>query len=332
MPAIPIDTGELQARLDEAIGSVHPGARAEPVQELTGGASSITFWTTLSGAEVDGIKVVVKVAPAGLEPTKNRDVLRQARVLSALADTDVPVPRILADHPGGPPEIPPFFVMTYEAGDCLEPNFLPPESQLPPEETRGRELAAAAILGSLHSIDPTDVGLGEEAEVTLDEEVNRWRSSFAACEADLREGSEDVGERLAATTPEMGRTAMLHGDYRLGNTLSEGTGVVSVIDWEIWSRGDARVDLAWFLMMANPDPALNRRACPGMPSNDELLTAYRAESSVVLTEMDWFGALVRYKQAAAGALIARNARRRGQETAMAGGNAGLLGSARLLLA
>ena len=332
MPATPIDTEELQDRLDEAVGTADPGSRAAPVQELTGGTSSITFWTTLAGGTLDGTRVVVKVAPAGLEPTRNRDVLRQGRVLAALAGTAVPVPRVLALHPGRPPEIPPFFVMTFEAGDCVEPNFLPPDRQLPPGEARGRELAAAGVLGRLHSVDPSAVGLGDEPEVTLEQEVERWRGSFAACDPDLREGSEDVGDRLAATIPEMGTTAVLHGDYRLGNTLSQGTGVVSVIDWEIWSRGDARVDLAWFLMMANPDPALGRQTCPGMPSNEELLGAYRAEQAQDPSGLEWFAALVRYKQAAAGALIARNARRRGQSGAGAGGNAGLLGSARQLLA
>jgi aminoglycoside phosphotransferase (APT) family kinase protein len=274
---------------------------------------------------------VLKVAPAGLEPVRNRDVIRQARVLQALAATEVPVPAVLAEHDGSPPEIPPFFVMSFEDGDCVEPNSLPIEQQLPADEVRDRELAAARILGELHALVPSDVGLAAEPETPLASELERWVNAFAVCEPDLREGNEAIAELLAATTPPMGATTVLHGDYRLGNTLSRGHEVVSVIDWEIWSRGDARIDLAWFLMMANPDESLGRVTCQGMPGDRELLDTYHQARGAVVEDLTWFSALVRYKQAAAGALIARHARRRGETTTTAQGNAGLLASARSLL-
>ncbi len=331
MPATPIDTDELQARTDDLLRSVAPGCAVDPITPLQGGTSSITYWTTFTPGDAAPRRVVLKVAPAGLDPVKNRDVLRQARLLRALARTGVPVPQVLAEHAGNPPEVPPFFVMSFEPGDCVEPNSLGADEQLPADEVRDRELHAARVLGDLHALDPAAVGLDDEPEVPLEDEVDRWVRSFAACDADLREGTEDVAERLMATVPAMGPTAVLHGDYRLGNTLSRRHEVVSVIDWEIWSRGDARVDLAWFLMMANPDASLNRTVCPGMPSDAELLDAYQTARGAEVEDLTWFAALVRYKQAAAGALIARNARRRGQEVTTAAGNPGLLASARQLL-
>jgi aminoglycoside phosphotransferase (APT) family kinase protein len=243
----------------------------------------------------------------------------------------VPVPRVVAEHPGSPPDVPPFFIMSFEAGDCVEPNSLPTDRQLPADQVRARELDAARILGELHRVDPAAAGLDDEPEIPLDAEVERWVNMFAACDEDLREGTGDVAERLAATVPAMDPSVVMHGDYRLGNTLSRDHEVVAVIDWEIWSRGDPRIDLAWFLMMANPDKSLNRAVCPGMPPDAELLDAYQRARGVEVKDMTWFAALVRYKQAAAGAFIARNARRRGEETATAGGNPGLLASARSLL-
>jgi aminoglycoside phosphotransferase (APT) family kinase protein len=331
VPATPIDPAELQARADALIARARPGAVVDPVNPLQGGTSSITYWTTVSvpGAESD--KVVLKVAPAGLDPVRNRDVLRQARILHALETTSVPVPRVLAEHPGAPPEVPPFFVMSFEAGDCVEPNSLPGDQRLPAGEVRGRELHAARILGELHAVDPATVGLDDEPEVPLEAELERWVNAFAVCDEDLREGNEAVGRLLGASVPAMGPTVVLHGDYRLGNTLSRGQEVVSVIDWEIWSRGDARVDLAWFLMMANPDESLRRGTCPGMPGDAELLDVYHEARGAEVKDLTWFAALVRYKQAAAGALIARNARRRGEQSASAAGNPGLLASATTLL-
>ena len=331
MPATPIDTAELQARTDSLLEGVAPGCRVDPIVPLQGGTSSVTYWTTFHASDGDPCKVVLKVAPAGLEPTRNRDVLRQGRLLRALTGTTVPVPRVVAEHPGAPPEIPPFFVMSHEPGDCLEPNFLPPEDQLPNDEVRGRELHAASILGRLHAVEPSAIGLSEEPVVSLEQELERWIGSFSVCDPDLREGSEPVAEQLAGAVPTMGPTVVLHGDYRLGNTLSFGREVASVIDWEIWSRGDARVDLAWFLMMANPDESLGRPTAPGMPSDDELLGAYESARGASARDLRWFAALVRYKQAAAGALITRNARRRGETATTAGGNAGLLLSASKLL-
>jgi aminoglycoside phosphotransferase (APT) family kinase protein len=330
MPAKPIDEADLQRRADDVLTERFPGCTVEPIRPLQGGSSSITFWTNFVIKDGDAQKVVLKVAPAGLEPTRNRDVLRQARLQLALEDTAVPVPRVLGQHLGDPPDVPPFFVMSFEAGDCVEPNSLPPGT-IGADEVRARELHAARILGALHTTDPETVGLGDEPEGGLEAEVQRWVDAFAACDEDLREGTDGIAEKLAETAPTRGRTTLIHGDFRLGNTLSRADRVESVIDWEIWSRGDARIDLAWFLMMANPDPALGRPTAAGMPPNTELLSAYEESAGAAVQDLQWFNALVRYKQAAAGAFIIRNARRRGQEGGSAAQNQGLLTSARQLL-
>jgi aminoglycoside phosphotransferase (APT) family kinase protein len=259
-------------------------------------------------------------------------VLRQARVHRALDGSGVPVPRVLAEHAGTPPEIPPFFVMTFEEGDCVEPGNLPEGERLPSEEVRARELDAARILGVLHSLDPTTLGLGDEPVVAPADELDRWVQSFAACDEDLKAGNEDVRDALAQTTPAPATSTLIHGDFRLGNTLSTGSRVVAVIDWEIWARSDPRVDLGWFLLMANPDPTLGRAQAEGMPSNEELIKAYETARGVPVEDLAWFEALVRYKQAAISALLARNARRRGDPPTTIDGIVNLLASARVLLA
>src|SRR5438270_32723 len=125
MPAVPIDEKDLYERASALLGS-----GLGPLNKLQGGSSSITYWADLAGGPTP--KVVLKVAPAGLEPTKNRDVLRQARIQRALQDTGVPCPLVLAEHPGAPPEVPPFFVMAFEQGECVEPNSLPEAESMPP--------------------------------------------------------------------------------------------------------------------------------------------------------------------------------------------------------
>src|SRR5580658_1789538 len=89
--------------------------RVRDIERLAGGASSLTY----VGRTPGGGKVVVKVAPAGLPPLLNRDVLRQARVLGVLAPSAVPVPEVLWTDPGEPPDVPPLFVMSFVEGSSL---------------------------------------------------------------------------------------------------------------------------------------------------------------------------------------------------------------------
>jgi aminoglycoside phosphotransferase (APT) family kinase protein len=192
-------------------------------------------------------------------------------------------------------------------------------------------LDAARILGLLHSFEVDALGLADgEPRVDPGHELDRWIQSLSACDEDLRIG-DDVRDRLLATVPAMDKTALIHGDFRLGNTLSSGNRVVSVIDWEIWALGDPRVDLAWFLMSCNPDERLNRTVPEGAPANEELITGYETARGATVRDLDWFAALVRYKQLAITALLIRNARRRGQETTMQSALPALHSSARHLL-
>ena len=322
MPALPMDEGELTERVSKALGR-----GVAPVATLTGGASSLVYSTTILDSDE---KVVVKACAPGLEPVRNRDMLRQARAHRALQETAVPVPPVLAEDAGEPPAVPPFFVMGFSPGVCVEIGFLPPEQLPPPNEVRGRQIDTARLMGVLHQVDPSAVGLDSEPETTLEAEVQRWTDSLNACEEDLRAGSGDVGERLLATVPKARPSRILHGDFRTGNVLADGDHVTSVIDWEIWSRGDPRVDLAWFLLFVEDDRRPNP---PGTPSVDELLAVYQEASGEPVEDLDWFRALVRYKQFSAGAFITRNARRRGAPVELVDNTDNwLLTNARTLLA
>jgi aminoglycoside phosphotransferase (APT) family kinase protein len=331
MPAKPIDDADLQARAQTVLSASHPGSNLGPIHRLQGGTSSITYRATLTVPGGSPEEVVLKVAPAGLAPVRNRDVLRQARLQRALQSTGVPVPAVLAEHEGDPPDFPPFFVMSFVDGACVEPSALQGNERLPPEEVRERMLDAARILGVLHSLSPEELGLAAgEASVSPAAELDRWVQSLAACDEDLQM-AEDVRDRLLDTVPPARQVALIHGDFRVGNTLSAGDRVLAVIDWEIWALGDPRVDLAWFLMACNPDEKLNRTVAAGAPTDHELILAYEKAGGGPVEDLAWFAALTRYKQLAITALLVRNARRRGEQTAMMGALPALTDSARAML-
>ena len=299
MPALPMDEAELTKRVGAALDQ-----EVEPVETMTGGTSSLVYSTTVISS---GQEVVVKSCVPGLEPVRNRDMLRQSRLHKALTGTKVPVPRVLAEDPGAPPEVAPFYVMERVPGDCIEV-AMAAEGTFSADVVRGRQLDTARVMAELHNVDPDAVGLGDEPVVNLPDEVQRWKNAFDACDEDLKANTDDIYEQLMATIPAAVPSRLLHGDFRTGNTLAVDDHITAVIDWEIWSRSDPRIDLAWFLIFVEDD---RRPRLAGMPSVDELIDQYRAVSGVEVQGLDWFRALVRYKQTAAGTFITRNARRRG---------------------
>jgi aminoglycoside phosphotransferase (APT) family kinase protein len=306
-----LDLTELTARVDAAMSrDLAEGTTISDLEQIVGGTSSLTYSAT---ADVPGSgrrRVVVKVAPPGVEPVRNRDVLRQARLLTMLADAPgVAVPEVLATDVGQPVDIPPLFVMSFVAGEAYEPLVSAEESSATKEEIARRAQGAAEMAARLHGVDTSDPRLGGERVTDLTAEVERWARAFASVEEDLREGAEPVGERLLATVPEPLAPSMIHGDWRLGNMQCNGSSIDAVIDWEIWSLADRRIDFSWFLLMIDEGHPNRLRSDTGLPTPAEAVAMYEEASGVALEQLGWFAALVRYKQAAVSAIIAKNNRK-----------------------
>jgi len=309
---------ELTDRTAAVVGGWIPGATVDGVEPLTGGTSSLTYVAALAGVPAGYERVVLKVAPPGLAPVRNRDVLRQARLMAALAgQPGVRVPKVLFCDAGAPPEIQPFVAMELVPGECVEP-VLVPRGTLSPGEVRGRALDAARMLADLHRVDPARTALAAEPVVTLTGEIDRWTRAFGTVSDDLRTGHEVVAERLRATVPAAMTPVFTHGDYRLGNTLCADGSVTSVIDWEIWSRGDPRVDMTWLTFFTDEarHPASLSDEPTGMPGRAELVDAYEQSRGEPLRDLPWFEALTMYKESAATALLIKRGRKTGQLNTM----------------
>ncbi|KKC05921.1 phosphotransferase family protein [Mycobacterium nebraskense] len=315
-----LDPEELRRRLDVAgVTGVAP---------LAGGASSLTFKGVL-----DGRPVVIKVAPPGIEPVAHRDVLRQARIIKALAGTRVPVPEVLWEDPGDPPHTPPLFVMSHVEGDCVEPLFDGcAGSPGLPERYRN----ACRAMAALHSLSPSELGLGGEPIVDAAAEVRRWSETLQTVDAALVPDWPGVRDALLGCAPTAMRPSVVHGDFRLGNLLAAGSRISAVIDWEIWSVGDPRIDAGWFLINCDPDTYRRVPGSAGMvPPVARLAEIYQEELGREVTDLAWFRALACFKSAATWSLIVKHNRRRrtpraGLE-AMAATLPGLLDRARSLL-
>ena len=326
---------ELPARVRGAARRRWPAAEVAALDPLTGGISSLTYATTLSATGEADRRVVIKVAPPGLDPVRNRDVLRQARVMAAVHGAPgVLVPEVLVTDDGSPP----FFVMAYVPGEAYEPKWDVSSAPPTPQVVGARARAAARMLARLQAIEPAAVGI-EDAPPTLAEEVQRWAALFATAGDDLRSGEPELRRALSARLPAAtgaegtgargagagararagaGESRILHGDYRLGNMQFDGERLAAIIDWEIWSVGDPRTDLAW--LMAFTDPVMrraarrdapNQAAADAMPSAGELLAEYMQEAGLNAepADLDWFLAFSYYKLGAAMSVLAKRNRR-----------------------
>jgi aminoglycoside phosphotransferase (APT) family kinase protein len=311
---------ELPARVRDAVRRRWPGAVVGTLDPLPGGISSLTYATTLSETGEAERRVVVKVAPPGLEPVRNRDVLRQARVMAAVHRAPgVLVPEVLVTDDGSPP----FFVMAFVPGEAYEPKWDVSGAPPSPEVVGARARAAARMLARLQAVEPTAVGI-DDAPLAPAAEVGRWAALFATAGDDLRVNEPELRDALSARVPagsgEDGTdgSRILHGDYRLGNIQFDGAQPAAIIDWEIWSVGDPRSDLAWLMAFTDPvqqrvaqrDTA-NQAAADAMPSAAELLAEYMQEAGLDAepADLDWFQAFCYYKLGAAMSVLAKRNRR-----------------------
>ncbi len=292
---VEVDLDELRHRL--------AAADVTDVTALAGGASSFTFRGARSGRPV-----VIKLAPPGVEPIAHRDVLRQARILKALAGTRVPVPEVLWEDPGDPPLAPPLFVMSHIEGDCVEPLF---DGCPPAPEVVERYRNACRAMAALHRLSPSDLGLGGEPLIDPVAEVERWCHTLQTVDAALVPDWPGVRDSLLRCAPTTIGPSVVHGDFRLGNLMAAGASINAVIDWEIWSVGDPRIDAGWFLINCDPDTYQRVPDPAGIaPPIDELAEIYQDELGCEVADLAWFSALACFKSAATWSLIVKHNRRK----------------------
>lgn len=310
---IVVDLDELAERCVASLQATHPHVAVQAIHPLVGGASSFTFRIALSHISADLESVVLKLAPPGLPPVGNRDVLRQARLLRMLgADGRVPVPPVICDLLARKEDDAPGFLMGFVPGESYEPNMDGESPSMPTgEQVSSRMTQAVKILSQLHSLDLVTLGAVGEPVITPVAEVERWARAFETVDPQFRDGADELRDLLLSDPPPPMQPRLSHGDYRLGNMLAAGGVIRAVIDWEIWCVADPRVDLAWFLMLVEPSSQpLAVWKAPGMPTEAEVIRAYEQSVGAKVEARVWFDALVRYKQAAISALVVKNNRRR----------------------
>ncbi len=297
-PGLPL--GPLGEFLDAEV----PGLLARPLggRVIAGGKSNLTY-------EVgDGRRtVIVRRPPLGHVLATAHDMVREHRVITALRDTPVPVPETYAVCPGDEVIGAPFYVMQRVEGT---PYRLARElAHLGPVRTRAIADSMVDTLVALHAVEPAAVGLGDfgRPEGFLERQVRRWKQQLDASRSRELPGIDTLHARLAASVPEQGPAAVVHGDYRLDNLLVlERHGqdeVTAVLDWEMATIGDPLTDVALLAAYQSLPRMLRTNAvsdvalAPGFPTSAELLDRYGAASGRDLSSLSFHLGLAYFKLA-----------------------------------
>jgi aminoglycoside phosphotransferase (APT) family kinase protein len=293
-----IDRAGVEAWFAEHI----PAARLPlTFERISGGHSNLTYGVRDGG----GGRWALRRPPLGKRLGSAHDMGREHRVVSALAETPVPVAPVAGFCEDESVNDAPFYVMEFVEGPILR--GLAEADAFPNEDDR-RAIGERVVdtLVEIHAVDPDAVGLGDlgRKEDYVARQLRRWQGQWEKSKTRELGAIDAVHERLAARIPAQGPATIVHGDYRLDNMiLTPGGEVAAVVDWELCTLGDPMADVG-LLMVYWPEPgedtlALGQPAtlAPGFPKREELKTRYAERSGRDLSQLDFFIALGYWKLA-----------------------------------
>jgi aminoglycoside phosphotransferase (APT) family kinase protein len=312
-----VDEDSLRAYLTAELGPVDE----YDVRHHQEGHSNETLFVTWGDTEL-----VIRRPPPGDTAENAHDVLREYKVVHALQDTDVRVPRtVLACEDdsiiGGE-----FYAMERQDGDVLrdtEPErFATPEKR----ERIGHEMVDRLV--EIHDVDYDAVGLregdfGYPPDFTH-RQVKRWSKqlkwAFKVTESEREvEALYEVMEWLEDNVPSDDQYphTLVHGDYKLDNVMfgpSDTPEIAAIFDWELSTLGDPFTDLGWMLFYwrepKDPEPAIPSLDQPfmtneGYPTRRELIDRYERKTGFDYDNPTFYWVLATYKLAGLGEMFFR---------------------------
>ncbi len=283
--------------------SAHGAFRA--VEQVGAGQSNLTFRIHLERGTL-----ILRRPPTGPLLPSAHDVLREARVLRALALSTIPVPRVFAVCEDRGILGVPFYVMEALHGDAIRFELPPGLSDAVSERRKvGEQLIDALV--ALHQMDPARVGLANLGPPNgyIARQLKRWRGQLDHARTRALPALDEVAKWLEMhQPPEPDRVCIVHGDYKLDNAifaLNAPVQLLGIVDWELSTLGDPLADLGWLLAFwreaDDPPtelPILPRvTAAPGFSSRAELAERYAQRIGQTLPDLRFYVVLALWKMA-----------------------------------
>jgi aminoglycoside phosphotransferase (APT) family kinase protein len=301
-----VDAGALSTFL-AGVPELRGALPIQRIERIGGGQSNVTCHVTLRDRTV-----IVRRPPPGPLPPRAHDVLREHRILSALATAGtVPVPRPIAACDDTSVLGVPFFVMEALPGDAIRFE-LPPDFAAAPDQTRYQiGIQVVDALAALHAVDPAAVGLGDLGPPSgyVPRQIKRWRGQLDHARVrpvpDLDWAADWLEQHQP---PEPSRVRIVHGDYRLDNvifTLARPPRLLGIVDWELATLGDPLADLGWLLafwreptdephLLPILSPVMEQR---GFPSRADLTARYAERTGIHLPDLTYYVVFAMWRMA-----------------------------------
>lgn len=272
-------------------------------QQVAGGLSNVTCIVT----DERGRRVVVRRPPDGTLAGGAHDVLREARIISALRLTAVPVPVVLATCSQPDVAHAPFYVMEHADGEVVGSVAAARRFAVPSRRRLGFQLIA--VLADLQAVDLDIVNLSELRRNSpyLTRQTRRWNAQWKATSERSVPAVDHVSRRLEEILPQLepAPDCLVHGDFRFGNVMvTDGPEprISALLDWELATTGHPLADLGFLgARMGAPDGVLESDQDPssveGFPPFDELVRYFRERTGAETDQLPVFVALSAWRWA-----------------------------------
>ncbi len=287
----------------ESLADTLPGEGPVGIERVRAGHSNLTFFISRGGEEW-----VLRRPPRPPVPPKAHDVLREYRLISALGETGVPVPRAVMACDD--PEVigAPFYVMERVDGVVIR-GEVPPELDSRPRCVEIADSVVDALI-SLHAVDVTGGPLAKlgRPDGYLERQVSLWGAQWSRNQTRQLEAIDETGRILTERLPASPHPTVVHGDFKLDNLIFDQhppVSVAAILDWEMATLGDPLADVGYlaatWLGSAHPAGLLlgisSATANPNFPPVEHLLERYADRSGRDLSELAWYQCLAIWKLA-----------------------------------
>jgi len=268
---------------------------------IAAGGSNLTFRVE----DANGRLFVLRRPPAKVLLATAHDVAREHRILAALADSAVPVPRVHGFCDDSSVTGAPFYVMEF-----IEGRILRAQADAAGMDEAACRIATQSLIDTqiaFHTVDLDAVGLSDLArhDGYVERQLHRWYQQYDRGRVRDLPLLEELHARLSARRPPpSGPPGLAHGDYRFDNTvLGADHEIAAVLDWELCTIGDPLADFSWSMMYWNDPgdpysflespPTLH----PAFMRRDEMIALYARTADRDVSDLPWFVVFCWWKMA-----------------------------------
>ncbi|QEN17057.1 phosphotransferase family protein [Mycolicibacterium sp. ELW1] len=267
---------------------------------IAGGKSNLTFELTCTAGNL-----ILRRPPRGDLLPSAHDMVREARVQRALADSEVPVASIVLVDLEGSLLGTPCYVMSKVDGYVIR-DAMPDGYVETADDCRGIGDALIDTLIAIHAVDPTAVGLTDfgRPEGFLYRQIRRWSDQWSRTAIANSDEMVMLAHLLVEKMPPATKSTIVHGDFRLDNCVMDKRDphrVAAVLDWELSTVGDPLTDLGMFLFYWREPGECQHTLVPsvatqpGFPSRRYLAQRYSEQTGVSLESIDYYLAFANFK-------------------------------------